>query len=170
MLVVVKDACLLIDLAEADLLGLWFGLGIETYATNLVLAEVSIPAQKAKIDPFVEAKMLKQQVLTSEELIQAVQLLDRNGISLADASACFLAKKLNAPLLTGDRRLRSVAEAREVETHGLLWVFDLLVEKEILAKLEAAERLECLIRRGSRLPQGECTARIKKWRSKDSQK
>ena len=43
MKVAVKDANVLIDLVEGDLLGLWFRLGIETYVPDLVLDEIRHP-------------------------------------------------------------------------------------------------------------------------------
>ena len=43
MKVAVKDANVLIDLVEGDLLGLWFRLGIETYVPDLVLDEIKHP-------------------------------------------------------------------------------------------------------------------------------
>jgi hypothetical protein len=36
MKVTVKDANILIDLIESELLGLWFKLGVETYISDLV--------------------------------------------------------------------------------------------------------------------------------------
>jgi hypothetical protein len=42
MKIAVKDANVLIDLIEADLLGLWFQLGIETHTADLVVREEGI--------------------------------------------------------------------------------------------------------------------------------
>ena len=47
MKVAVKDANVLIDLVEGDLLGLWFRLGIETYVPDLCSTRSSIPTTGA---------------------------------------------------------------------------------------------------------------------------
>jgi len=47
MKVAVKDANVLIDLVEGDLLGLWFRLGIETHVPDLVLEEIKNPGQRS---------------------------------------------------------------------------------------------------------------------------
>lgn len=60
MRIAVKDSSILIDLAEADLLGLWIQLKIETHATDFVLHEVSRGQQWAQISPFVDAGLLQR--------------------------------------------------------------------------------------------------------------
>lgn len=59
MRIAVKDASILIDLAEGDLLGLWFRLEIETHTTDLVLQEVKQETQWRRVSPFVDAKLLQ---------------------------------------------------------------------------------------------------------------
>jgi predicted nucleic acid-binding protein len=167
MLVVVKDACLLIDLAEADLLGLWFSLGIDTHTTDLVLAEVQHAGQWGKISQLVDAGMLKKHEFSDAWLLAAVAIHQaQSAVSLPDASALVLAKELGANLLTGDRSLRRTAEQNEVETHGILWVLDLMVQHGVLQMEAAAERLMFLRKHGSRLPEEECSTRLKKWQGK----
>ena len=58
MRIAVKDASILIDLAEGDLLGLWFQLKIETHTTDLVLREVKQETQWQRVSPFVDAGLL----------------------------------------------------------------------------------------------------------------
>lgn len=76
-----------------------------------------------------------------------------------------LAIALNALLLTGDKELRLLAEARQVEVHGTLWIFDRLVEKRLLKPKDAADKLECLLTQDRYLPEMACGERIKRWQA-----
>ena len=49
---------------------------------------------------------------------------------------------------------------------GILYIFDNLVEYEILEKDEAADLLEKLMQINMRLPRGECEKRILLWRKR----
>lgn len=165
MRIAVKDATILIDLAEGDLLGLWFQLKIETHTTDLVLAEVKKETQWRRVSPFVDAALLQVHATAATDIAAIVTFSQTSGISLADASGVFLARRLKAHLLTGDRRLRRTAEADEIKAHGLLWILDRLVESAVLTKPDAAQRLEQILAAGSRLPRAECEARLKAWRA-----
>ena len=168
MKVIVHDASVLIDLATADLLEPWFGLGFETVIPSLVWREINRKHQKEKIQPYVDKRQLVIVPLGAEVFTEVVML--RSGlpdeISIPDASALFVAISRKAILLTGEKTLRLNAEKRGVEVHGLLWVFDVLIERgKILASI-AADRLEHLAAlRTSRLPKEDCDERIRKWRS-----
>jgi len=50
MKIAVKDASILIDLIEGGLLDSWFSREIETYATNLVLGELTEQEQSSQIE------------------------------------------------------------------------------------------------------------------------
>jgi predicted nucleic acid-binding protein len=164
MRIAVKDASILIDLAEGDLLGLWFQLKIETHTTDLVLREVKQETQWRRISPFVDAGLLQVHGTAATEISAVVAFSQAHGISLPDASGVFLARRLSAFLLTGDRRLRRTAEVEEIEAHGLLWILDQMVERSTLPHAEAAQRLEKLQTGGSRLPAADCESRLRAWR------
>lgn len=164
MRIAVKDSSILIDLAEADMLGLWFQLRIETHATDFVLHEVSRGLQWGRISPFVDAGLIQRHATAAAEMSAVVAFSGEHGISVADASGVLLARRLQAILLTGDRRMRRTAESARIEARGLLWIFDLLVERTVLSRDAAAERLAGLCSGGSRLPSAECDSRLKAWR------
>ena len=163
MKIAVKDANVLIDMAEADLLGLWFSLAIPTHTTDLVLDEVEQTGQRSQIVPFVSDNQLHIHSVTSADMIKTAILANDHGISPADASALLLSKRLKAVLLTGDGRLRKVASLQTVEVRGVLWVFDHLVEKGLLSSHDAARRLKHLRSAGSFLPADQCDERIANW-------
>jgi predicted nucleic acid-binding protein len=163
MKIAVKDANILIDLIEADLLGLWFRLGIETYTTDLVRFEIKKVSQRRTLDGFIEAGLLKVESSDSETLATIRRIKDEHGVSLADASTFVLARKLGAALLSGDDSLRKAAKASDIETCGVFWVFDRLIEKQHLSKSDACVRLRRLLDCGSFLPRSVCDDRFRSW-------
>jgi len=70
MRVAVKDACLLIDLANGGLLEAWFQLGIETCTTDLVLRQVKADNQWQAVKAFVDASLLLVHSLSGNELLK----------------------------------------------------------------------------------------------------
>lgn len=162
MKVAVKDANILIDLIEADLLGHWFGLGIETHTTDLVRFEIRRPAQRELLDRFVEAGMLRVEVLEADGLDVVSRCAREHRVSLADASALLLAQRLGAALLSGDAALRTATKSAGVEVRGLIWVFR-MVERAVLSKAQAAVKLKRLLEGESFLPQTVCRERIRAW-------
>lgn len=87
-------------------------------------------------------------------------------VSANDLFALVLARMQKATLLTGDRHLTGVAGREGVATHGTLWVLDEMVCLGIIARGEAAQALEQMLERGSRLPQAECQQRLRQWRAR----
>lgn len=163
MKIAVKDANILIDLIEADLLGLWFRLDIETYTTDLVRFEIKDASQQKALDAFIEAGLLKVESSDSTALRTIARVKDEHGVSMADASTFVLAKKLGAALLSGDDSLRKAARASDIEICGVFWVFDRLIEKRHLSKADACVRLRRLLDCGSFLPRSVCDDRFRSW-------
>jgi len=63
--------------------------------------------------------------LTGEQLAYAQTCIGEvRALSVPDAMALALAANGGGVLLTGDRRLRSLASKRGVACHGLLWLLD----------------------------------------------
>ena len=106
MKVAVKDACVLIDLANGGLLEAWFQRGIETHTTDLVARQVKTDRNWQAVSGFIKAGLLKVATLTGEQIERMHDELGTLPVGLEDQTALFLAMELNAILLTGDRRLR----------------------------------------------------------------
>jgi hypothetical protein len=85
MKVAVKDANVLIDLLEADLLGLWFRLGIETHTTDLVVHEVRQPEQARVLSMMIQAGSLTVHALPAVRLSAVWKSALALKVSLADA-------------------------------------------------------------------------------------
>ena len=160
MILAIQDANILIDLQKAGLLEAYFRLGIETHTTDLVLLEV-----RPSVTAFVLTGQLRVKTFTGTELaaLLAFKAQQPSSLSLEDCSAFHLALQMPAILLTGDNKLRLHAEKAKVETHGVLWLLDLLVEDAILDLTTAISCLEQLMKTNHRLPADECQRRLKLW-------
>lgn len=163
MKVAVKDACVLIDLANGGLLDAWFQLGIETFTTDLVIRQIRQADQWGTVSTFVEAGTLHVESLTGDQLERMTTALADLRIGVEDQSVLFLAIERKAVLLTGDRRLRIAAGKHGVEVRGLLWILDELVARAALPPALAALRLQSMRDSGARLPPEDCDKRLKLW-------
>ena len=65
-------------------------------------------------------------------------------------------------VIPGDNKLRKHCERRGLEVHGLIWVFDQIVELGLVPKNIAVEKLEKLMAYNDRLPLDEILKRLKK--------
>ncbi|MCI0743779.1 MAG: hypothetical protein L0Y58_00085 [Verrucomicrobia subdivision 3 bacterium] len=163
MKVAVKDACVLIDLANGGLLDSWFELGFETHTTDFVINQVQREAQWRVVSGFVQAGLLKVETLNAAELSQMQTEYQESRLGIEDNSALFLAVKLKAVLITGDRRLRSQAEKRSVKVHGVLWILDQLIAANKIVPKLAAAKLRAMIDEGAYLPSEEVNKRFRDW-------
>ena len=163
MKVAVKDACVLIDLANGGLLDSWFQLGIETFTTDLVIRQVKADHQWQAVSVFVEAGLLHVETLSGEQIERMGQTLAGLRIGVEDQSALFLAIERKAVLITGDCRLRIEAGKHKIDVRGLLWILDELVARGVVPSALAALRLRSMREKGARLPNDECDERLRHW-------
>jgi len=163
MIFLVNDANILIDLLKIDLLEPFFQLDYEFQVTDIAFAEVR-EDNISDLDPFFDTGVLTRQSFTFEELSQ-IQLIEieNPALSIADCSCLYLSRKQSAILLTGDAALRRIAEQNNIEVHGIIWAFDELVDRGLLSRVVAVNKLQKLVEINMRLPAGECQKRIKIW-------
>lgn len=167
MKIIIQDASVLIDMADCDLLDAWFGLGFDLRTTRMIMREVTRKSQKVKLQRYLDNGQLGIENTSGEQMSEIVALsrVLSSRLTIEDVSALYVASKIGGMLLTGDKRLREHADARGIETHGLLWVFDMIIARGAMLPGVAADRLEKLMERGtSRQPQHECELRIRRWR------
>ena len=162
---VIQDANIIIDLHNAGILEQWFQLGIPTLTSDMVEQELQAGSQWEGVKVFIESNELEVVSFTADEVLQIYSIKNQCAVSLPDCSVIYLSQKESSRLLTGDRRLRKVAEGLEIQCGGVLWVFDLLIERGILSGQLASSALEQMIEEGSRLPINEVDKRLKFWAS-----
>jgi predicted nucleic acid-binding protein len=158
----IVDANILIDLHVGGLLQELFRLPFSLAAPDVIIAELDEPDGEM----LVECGLASVE-LTGDQVLEVAALRARyRSVSANDLFALVLARAQRATLLTGDRHLTGVADREGVATHGTLWVLDEMVRLGIVARGQAAQALEQMLERGSRLPQAECQQRLRQWRAR----
>jgi hypothetical protein len=156
----IVDTSVLVDLHVGRLLMPVFQLPLFLMAPDILIAELQEP----------DGDLLLDYGLTRIELsgsdVQEVYRLASlyRGPSVNDLFALVAAKAMGAFLLTGDRHLREAAEQEGVAVHGTLWLLDEMVRLAVIPPLVAAQALERMLEKGSRLPWDECRERLRQWR------
>jgi rRNA-processing protein FCF1 len=167
MKIIIHDANVLIELFTSELLEPQCKLNFRMMTTSLVWREVNRKRQKPRLRRVAERGIFGVEPVGAESLAEmgTLQMDLTAGLSLEDTSVLFLASRERAILLTGDGALRWCVSERGITVQGMLWILDPLVARKVMAAGVAVDRLERLQKMGlSRLPRGECTQRIRKWR------
>ncbi len=97
------------------------------------------------------------------------QALKSSNASIQDCSVWKLAKNLGCSLLTGDNRLRKVVQKDDVEVHGILYLFDKMLEHQVINHEMATVRLQSLANINTRLPKDEIDKRLELWEAEINQ-
>lgn len=165
MKIAVNDANILFDLIDLGLIHYLFQLEYSFYTTDIVVDEFKNENQKAIIRDFISNANL---LILSIEDISKIYLEKQKHpkLSVQDCSVLIAAKEQNALILTGDNHLRKTAINYQIEVHGILWIFDKLVEKSFISLKLACIKLTELLSFNNRLPINECNLRLEKWSSK----
>ncbi len=156
MKIVVSDANIFIDLAEIGAFEYFTRLPFDIRTTDLVINELKKPGQREKIS---QCSKITITTFDVRELLTISQIPD-TGISLTDKSVLYLARKHKAILLTGDSRLRNVAENYKLEVHGSIFILDQLKKSGIISKTEYKALLRLLKKTNPRLPLNEINSRL----------
>ena len=166
--IVVNDTNVFIDLYEVGLLEEFFSLPWEVHTTDFVMLELQREGQHETVARYKADKRLVVPVFEAKEMLEIgnmyQQYVNRTNLSLTDCSVLYYAKVNNYILLTGDRKLRTVSAYDGVEVRGVIFVFDSLVEFDIISRQAAIEKLQQLYRINPRLPKDEIDKRINKWK------
>ena len=144
MKVAVTDACIFIDLIELDLLSSFFELQLEVNTSVDVFYEL-YPSQQGLLTEFKsEGKLFIHNILPEERDVIAGASYPRS-LSESDKSVVFLAKKINALILSSDKALRNYSKRNSIPYHGMLWIFDRLIESNLVSGKVAVAKIKELI-------------------------
>lgn len=145
MRIAITDACIFIDLHDLKLTNLLFSLQVDIHTSYDVYNEL-YPTQQDILTEFHTTGKLTIHNISGDERILMQKQNYPKSLTESDKSVLFLAEKVDAIILSSDKVVRNCAKRRSIEYHGMLWVFDKLVEHKLLSFSEAAEKLELLIR------------------------
>ena len=149
MKIAVADACIFIDLIELKLMPPFFKLGstpleLEIHTTLEVMDEL-YPEQQKILKAYETAQQLTVHNISAEGL-EEIQSFDfPKTLSQQDKSAIYMASQLNAMVLSSDKPLRNFAIKVAVVVHGMFWIFDQLIYKDLLDQEEAIVKIRHLM-------------------------
>ena len=159
----VTDANIFIDLIILGLIQHLFGLDIEIHTTREVFDQLT-EHQKSALFEFHEKSALVIHDFSADEILEIYALDFPAGLEPADRSVYFRAKQLACLVISGDNKLRKYCEKNGLEVHGLIWVFDEIVLREMISNATAVEKLNKLMSYNDRLPTDEILKRVKRWK------
>ena len=154
--IVVNDTNVFIDLFSVGLLEEFFSLPWEVHTTDLVMLELTKEGQGDTVGKYRQDGRLHVPTLEGKDMIAIGQLKalheGKTNVSIADCSVWYYAKQNKYVLLTGDRKLRKASVLDGVEVHGIIYVFDNLVDTDVITTEVAAIKLRQLASINPRLP------------------
>ena len=164
MNIVVCDANILIDLLQIDLFNAFLKLKWEVHVPPDVVDEVQEP-NSDQLARAIHSREIHLPVFTPEELFNIQDCKAKyQSLSIQDCSCLLLAENLSGILLTGERKLKTIATSSYgIKVHGVLWIFERLIEKKIITPRKAHAGLSRLITLNNRLPKTECERLLKSW-------
>ncbi len=141
MKLAVTDACIFIDLIEIQLTSEFFKLPIEIH-TSLDVYNELYPEQKEILKAYSSVGKLKIHNLTSSDKTEIQKIKFPKSLSENDKTVIYLAEKIEAMVISSDKAVRNFAKSKVIEYHGMLWIFDQVVENRLLDTSVATKKIE----------------------------
>jgi len=167
MNLLISDTCIIIDLYNGNLLEKISQLPYKLGIPDAILSDAftdKVELRELGTEEILAAGF-EVYSLESDEIIEVYRLNEvYSHPSVIDIFGLVLAKKHEAILLTGDKKLREAAQKEGIEFKGVLWILDLLIEHSIVNKETAADSLHKIIDKGAYLPATECQKRLEDWK------
>lgn len=167
MKIAVTDACIFIDLYDLRLNQAFFRLDLEIHTTVDVLNEL-FPEQQKALQFFQSSGRLTIHSIDPTERLKILHTPFPRSLSDPDKTVIYLATKINAIILSSDKVVRHYGKIQSIPYHGMLWIFDQLVDSGILIPSVAIEKILVLINSNRFYQQSvelrvQMDARVKKW-------
>ena len=144
IIIAVTDANIFIDLYYLGLTNSFFNLDLEIHTTSTVLYELYSDQQEI-LRAYQSVGRLEVHNLQEQDFIKIYSEAYPKSLSETDKSVLYIANKINACVLSSDKALRNCAKNKDIEYHGMIWIFDKLVETSVLTPKEAASKLKQLV-------------------------
>lgn len=122
----------------------FFQLDIYIHTTTSVYFELYSEQQQV-LKAYQSVDRLIVHNLKGEDFLQIQSEPYPKSLSETDKSVLHVANKLNACVLSSDKTVRNCAKNKYIEYHGMIWIFDKLIEANILSKKDAADKLQQLV-------------------------
>lgn len=161
--IVIKDACILFDLVDLNLLGDFFQLGFIALTTPQVIGEVTNEMQWQEISKFVDGGQLQIDTNGEFEAIQKIYE-EYPGLSIPDSSVLELALRKDAIIYSSDGSLRKISVKQGFTVRGILWIIENLHIGGSLSNEQAIEKLNLYEKINQRAPLNEIKKLIEKFK------
>lgn len=142
MKIAITDACIFIDLIEHRLIHPFFKLGMEIHTSYEVWMEIG--EHHDVLEAYKSMGLLSVHALTAVQMKAVFELDVPKGLSVPDRTVVYLARMLDAFVLTSDSLLRGHCKTI-CEVHGLIWVLRQLLEQHVLPEKEIKKTAEQLL-------------------------
>lgn len=156
----ISDANILIDMEAGGIIGQMFQLDA-TFAVPDTLFEEELREHHGGW----LVLGLQTLELSAKSVAHASTLIAkhaRSGASINDLLALTLAWQEQTALLTGDSKLRSVAQVENFTVHGTLWLTEQLLSAKILTVRQAESAYKKMKAAGRRLPWDEVERQLRR--------
>lgn len=144
MKIAITDACIFIDIYDLQLTSKFFGLELEIHTSVDVFNEL-YDEQQEMLRAFQSVGKLTIHNIESEHRQEIISSTYPRALSSTDKTVLFLAEKIEAMVLSSDKAVRQCAKNKCIEYHGMLWVFDKLIEFGIIDKKTAISKIKQLV-------------------------
>ena len=126
MIIVITDACFLIDLIDIDLFEEFLGLGYQVHITSSVFTELESNEYVTPVSKSIQRKNMFIYNMTAADQTALENLMGQHSSRLSepDCSCLYLAKEMKATILTCEKLLTNVAKNLNLDVHGSLWILD----------------------------------------------
>jgi hypothetical protein len=129
----VIDSVFVRDFSKLGLLSSFLSLSNEIRTTSTACQRSEMPQDSVCCDGPVCNKIYVV-TLTNDDLYEAFTLgLAFEGLSYADYTVLYIARRYGLELVTGDSRVHKVALEMEIVVHDYLWLFCEMVKAGVLA-------------------------------------
>ena len=158
---VISDANVLLDMDAGGLLEPMFRLGLRFAAPDVLIAR-ELQREEARLrDLGLRVLEVRSEGVKYMETLAADAA--SRGVGRLDLFAVALCRQENGTLLTGDARLRVLAERESLEVHGTLWLVDTLIAARRIRAPRVRRSYAAMREVGRRLPWDEVERQIRKY-------
>jgi rRNA-processing protein FCF1 len=144
--IVIKDACILFDLVDLNLLEAFFQLEVDAFTTSQVIGEITNEQQWDAVSKFIINGKLR---IDDNGTLKAITKISDEypGLSLPDSSVLELAIRKNAIVYSSDGSLRKASAKEGITVRGIIWIIaelhtlELITNESAIAKLNLYEAI-----------------------------
>lgn len=159
MNVLLPDTSVLIDLERGAILETIFRLPFN-YAVPSLLYRMELKDYGG--NALMDLGLRLEELDVKEVMLAQTYSLKLRALSVPDSFALALAKSRSWILLSGDRKLVSLAKEEEVAVHGVLWLFDRMYDDGVADGTELFNSLRAITAHPRcRLPKAEIEKRLR---------